>query len=127
MRVEGTYVAHCEPRRDISAVALRKYKGEGTYIALSKNMITPPIKKKPPGEQTKSALSFAPKHIGTNRTHRLSRRLPQSLYKHIISQWTTKLSRFSKHLSRRKAVRVRAQHISKWLQETYFENLTTTL
>ncbi len=60
----GTYVSHCEPESNpLVNVICRERKQDGTYIALSKNMSTPPIKKKPPARRISALNWHAPKHI----------------------------------------------------------------
>lgn len=55
-------IAHCEPaqRDQLSDIRDCKRRMGESYIALSKNMITPPIKKNPPVPT--SALRSAPQH-----------------------------------------------------------------
>ncbi len=72
----GTNIAHCKPLKLLLAELLGRRRR--TYIALSKNKITPPIRKNPPG-RSQLARSNAPKHIGSPHTHHLSRMLHQSL------------------------------------------------
>jgi hypothetical protein len=119
---ESEQVVHCPLQACIIDVSYAiKEGGRETYIALSKNMITPPIKKNPPGG-AQLAQSDAPKHIMNPHTHHQSRMLHQSLQRMSISQ-----SSSNKNLCCRNAFRrIRRGLEAEWGRGTYSGNLRAT-
>jgi hypothetical protein len=81
------YVAHCEPgEREILAPGLgmgydRVEGALDVHSSIKKHNDSSDQEESAWKEQTPSALSCAPKHIGMNLTHHLSRTLLQSLHK----------------------------------------------
>lgn len=53
----------------------------GVYIARSKNIMTPPIRKSPPGGLGQLGVAGMVYEVGGKRTYPRSRRRPQSLFK----------------------------------------------